>query len=380
VLPQPPRWSPLSLPHAALRQVVRRETVRLVVLIAVAAATIVLTRSVAAISHRLERREAAEWYGRGVESLSRGDPAAAVGALRRAAAAERGNRTYALTLGGALAAAGQTAAAERVLLAIRADHPEDPEINLALADAARRRSDVTAAVRYYRNALYAPWPGAEGPRAVRMELVDLLLAHGDNRTAIAELIAATTDLPATAAAHGRVGELFARAGDQRRALEQFQRALEIDAGSKSAQLGAGRAALAIGDYSRARRHLVAAGDDGIAPQLAAVAAAVLERDPLASRISTAERRRRVIANVEHARTLLDTCLSPQAPDAAEPLRAQLDALPIGRRGIARDADVLETAVSLVARIASRAETQCSPPAPLDRALVLIARHHGIAEP
>lgn len=379
-MPTSPRQDLLSLTQLALARVLRRETVRLLALIAVAVATTFLTRAIADSVRERERREAAEWFDRGSKDLEHGDADAAAASFRRAAIKRRGDNRYVLALADALARTGNLDAAERALVAIRQSNPEDPQINLALARAAAARGDLTTAVRYYHNALYAPWAAADGPRGVRLELIRLLLDRGDARGAVAELIAATTDLPGTAAAHNEIGTLFARAADHGRALDQFTRALALDAQNRASLAGAGRAAFALGDYARARRYLHSVRGDDETATLAAVADLVLTRDPLASRISAAERRRRLVANLTHAHDRLEKCLMAQMPDLAPLLAREMAGLRADRRSIARDADVLEAAVNLTYRIEQHAQARCGDATPLDRALLLVAQRHGLDQP
>ena len=54
-------------------------------------------------------------------------------------------------------------------MTLRESEPEDREINLQLARLAASRQDVTEALRFYHNALYAPWPNEHGWRAAGRE-------------------------------------------------------------------------------------------------------------------------------------------------------------------------------------------------------------------
>jgi tetratricopeptide (TPR) repeat protein len=372
-----PQPRPPALP--TLGRVLRRETLRLIVLIAVAAGAMAATRAIAERSRALERSDALVWFDRGAAALTRHDAAGAVSAFRRAALNVRGERRYVLALADALGRTGDHDAAERALLALRSDTPEDPDVNLALARVAAARGDVAAAVRYYQHALYAPWPDVERRRDVRRALIRFLLDHGRTTEAIAETLAAAADVPPVAAAHVELGELFARAGDPARALDQFTRALARDATTIAARVGAGRAAFALGDYAAARRYLQDA-DDPDAARLAAVAAFVLTRDPLASRLAARERRRRLEANLARARERIEHCLAVAEPDTALAFKPQLAALNGTRQRVARDEDLLEAALDLVARVTAAANARCGEETPLDRALVIIAERHGLQTP
>ena len=60
----------------------------------------------------------------------------------------------------------------------------------------------------------------------------------------------------------RLASLFAQAGDQKRALDLFSAAVDLDATNPAALEGAGRAAFALGDYRGAVRDLTAAINAG----------------------------------------------------------------------------------------------------------------------
>ena len=116
------------------------------------------------------------------------------------------------------------------------------------------------------------------------------------------------DLPDSAAAHVRVGQLFARAGDARQALDQYQRALRLAPADSTALAGAGTSAFTVGDYLLARKYLRRAPDD--VDQVARtreIVDLVLSSDPLASRIGSSERRRRLSASLDYVEQRLKAC-------------------------------------------------------------------------
>ena len=107
----------------------------------------------------------------------------AIDSLRRAAVRDRNDKRYALALAHALALNGEDDAARGALLTLRESAPEDPDINLQLARLAAGQPDVTDALRFYHNALYAPWPvdQADARRRVRFELIAFLLDARSNK-------------------------------------------------------------------------------------------------------------------------------------------------------------------------------------------------------
>jgi tetratricopeptide (TPR) repeat protein len=345
--------------------------VQLAVLIAIAIAAGFVTLAIAHAVHARNVRDAAGWSRRARAALNAGRSEDAVEALRHAVALNRGEQTYLLSLGGALVRAGQPDAAERALLGARASAPENPDVNLALARLRAARGDTDAAVRYYRNALYAPWPSADGPRAVREELIRFLLARGEKGRALPEVLAATTDLPDTVDAHLRVARWFAATGEYRRALQQYTEALRLDDGLAAALAGAGLAAYELGDFAAAVRYLKQAPAEPGTRDTLQRAQLVLASDPLAPRLGAAERRRRLLAALHHVQQRLQAC-APALPLTAE-TRAAADAVP--RRP---DVDDVTAGLQLVARAEAALRDRCGGAAesPLDAALRVMVRSHG----
>ena len=130
-------------------------------------------------------------------------------------------------------------------------------MNLELARLAAAQSDVSEALRFYYNALYAPWPAdqVDVRRRVRMELIRFLATHGQRSRALSELLAVSAETPDDVRHQEELAQLFASTGDQRRALEHFQRALRLAPGDPPALLGAGVAAFHLDDYPLAWSYL-----------------------------------------------------------------------------------------------------------------------------
>jgi tetratricopeptide (TPR) repeat protein len=362
--------------------IIHREMVQLAALIVVAALAFFSTRRVAAANHETATRDAREWYRRGQAAMAAGLIDDAADDFRRAAVRRRGDRTYGLALSQALAARGDTIAARRQLMALREAAPEDPDVNLALARLNAAGGDRDEAQRFYYNALYAPWPAEkrDARRAVRMELIRFLATHGETSRALSELLTVSAEVPENPHQQVELAALFSAAGDHRRALEHFQRALQLAPGDAAAVEGAGLEAFHIGDYALARNYL-----GGTTASTGEVAAAreivelVLNNDPLAARIGAAERRRRLQVNLEHAREAMARCGAPTTANPATGLTGEIDAYMSGlkpRHFI--DQDTIEAGLDIISRVESHVTQNCSAAAPLDRALLLIARRHGAA--
>jgi Tfp pilus assembly protein PilF len=365
---------------------IRQEIVKLVVLIAATVAAFFVTRAIAANNRDTSLRDAAEWYQRGLGQLHAGEPDAAIDSFRRAAGKNRSEKRYVLALARALGSTRQNEAARSALLGLRESAPDDPDINLQLARLAADRQDVTEALRYYHNALYAPWPTdqIEAERRVREELISFLLSHDQANRALSELVALASDLPDDAAAHVEVGRLFSSAGDSSHALDQFQRALRLAPDSSAALAGAGHAAFELGDYPQARKYLRKAPEEMVSvKETLELVDLVLSSDPLAARIGSSARRRRLVDNLSYADERLGACIakptggqppadSPALLEEAEAFRMQLI------KSTILEEDTIESGIELIDRLEREVVRSCPPPSLLDRALLLVGQqHHGV---
>lgn len=368
-----------------LANLIHRELIQLAMLAAIAVVAFFVTRAAAAYNRERTQGDAAAWHRRGQDELTSGHVDAALEAFRRAAVKNRGEKTYALALARALAAQGQHEAARRATLALRESAPEDPQINLELARLAAGRHDVTESLRYYRNALYAPWPAEAGEaprRQIRLELIRFLLANNENNQALAELLALSADLPEDVDAYVETAGFFAKAGDTRRALDQFARALRLDPRNGRALAGAGEAAFERGDYPLARAYFrrAPADLDDVRDRRTLVEL-VLSSDPLASRLGSAERARRLIANMRYAEQRLTSCVQRATGGAdgdLDALRAEAKVFaPRLKPPAIRESDTIDAGVDLIDRIEAAVVERCPPADPRDEALMLIGRRHGM---
>ncbi len=307
-------------------------------------------------------------------------------ALRHASSEDPENRGYSLALASALVADHHDNAAEQVLRRLRDAQPELPEANLALARLEARRDDVLAATRDYQHALTGLWSSEQEDerRGVRLELARFLLQHDQRSRALSELLVLAVTLPDNPPAHLEAGQLFLRAGDAGRALDQFQAVLRQDSQNAGALAGAGEASFNLADYARARRYLAADSPDAHVKTLRILTDLILEGDPLAPRLARAERTRRMTAAVEQARGALDGCLTRRpagsAPRASlESLQAELDTFTTQMKPVrgAVPSDLVEDGTDLAYRIERGIESSCGITAPADRALILIGKRHGL---
>jgi tetratricopeptide (TPR) repeat protein len=363
---------------------IHREILQIGALILIAVVGFFVTRAVAANNRDATFRDAEAWYERGQRLMSAGRVEEAISSLRRASVRNRYKRKYALALAKALERSGDTEGARSTLLTLREASPDDGEINLALARLAARRQDVTEALRFYHNTLYAPWPAeaARDRRDVRFELIEFLLQHDQAGRALSELLAMAADLPDAAATHVRAGQLFGRAGDARQALDQYERALRLDPSDRTALAGAGTSAFKLGDFRLARSYLRRAPDDAEeVVREREIVEVVLSSDPLAHGIGSAERRRRLSASLGYVEQRLKAC-HRQSDSAANgnptATLEQESAILVAqlKKSAVLDQDLIEASVDLFGRVEQHLSKACPPLTARDQALALIARGHA----
>jgi len=367
---------------------VHREVVVLVLLIGVTTGGFFATRAVARSNESLRHRQAAVWFSDAQRSMRTGRTDDAVTQLRHAVTKDSANNRYRLALAEALAAAGHDQEAKRVLLDIRDAQRDDPETNLQLARLEAGGLNIEGARRFYQTALADLWrPDQAGERRrVRIELVEFLLAHGEKARALSELLLLDANVrPLDRRAQTHIGRMFLAAGDPRQALECFQPVIRQHPDDGAALTGAGEAAFKLADYSRALRYLsVASNLDESLTDLREVSRFAVNVDPLAPRLGSGERRRRLEIGLDQVSQRIETCLSStprNGVDDLEQLRSRLDNLQVTLRRSGRSSrDLVEDGAEVVYGAERAVQQACAlPPTPLDRALLLIGEKHGLAE-
>jgi tetratricopeptide (TPR) repeat protein len=186
------------------------------------------------------------------------------------------------------------------------------------------------------------------------------------------------------------GDEDVRAGDPPRAAAAFRRAMALDPSRREYRLALADALTASHDDEAARFVLQQLRDmdpddarrtSGLQARQAADAVSIealgrvvdeiLARDPLSPRLADATRRARARSLLDDLRTELGSCGDPALARDAELAAADAH----DRHSTSMEAIAAEVATA--ARLASRAPERCRE-RPLPRAVVLIARRHGIA--
>lgn len=365
-----------------------RDVFLLLALGAFAIGLFALTRNLAALEKRMELRIAEMWYTKGEGQMGSGSVANAVGSFRKAVANDRNNRKYAFALADALGAANHDVEAEQIVLRLRELDPEDAQINLVLARLASKQGDLPQAVHFYENAIYGRWTGTqvdERRRNVRTQLIRFLLAHHERDRALSELLILDGDLPPEASAHVQAGELFLGAGDAQHALKNFQEAAKLSPRNPSALRGAGEAYFRVGNYVKARRYLelsVALEPKSIsAQQLLSLTTAILSTDPLAPKLNTQERQKRLVLGYEQALRRLQNCLERHSNDSNTPtlrnILNEANAMKpnLSVQKIRRDPELLRSGLSLIYHMEKECNDACGEATGADEALLMIASRY-----
>jgi tetratricopeptide (TPR) repeat protein len=402
-----------------------RETI-LLVTFAVLAGAFGATAMAGRFYHDTRRALAGFWLQRGSEDLRRNRPSAALSDLQTALiyarqdVPEAQQQAYSLNLAQALVANHRLDEAHAYLLDLWESTPDSAKVNLELAHLAVEMGDDSEARRYYANAIYGIWDGStqqvqKNQRDTQLEFCRYLIDHGDDTTAQSVLLAVAASLPPDPALHTQIGGMMIETGANNRALEQFQKALELDRRNHEALVGAGLASFAQGDDRAVVRYLGQAsrekpqpGQTGTLDPRASrdlsVATADLALDTFVPGLTTPERARRAEQSYEAARVRLEDCAkslgvslpkptagrSRSSPPSSIGTPANLPPAPsdmqmayteaLKMQSSAREADLvrnpqlIDSLTKLVIELESVATARCGPPVEVeDEALARIAQ-------
>jgi len=333
-----------------------------------------------------------QWFATGEQRLKSGDAVAALADFRTALVYNPDDTRIQFRLAEALAAEGRDSEARAYLLGLLARAPSDAPINLALARISAGAGSETGALRYYHGAIYGVWPQkAEKSRLnARLELCRFLIARDDMRTADAELVALTSEIPEEQGAplHEQAGELFLQVGDAHHALSEFRVALIVERPSDASLRGAGLAAYQLGDFRAAVGYLARAQrmrkDDPEVSSALAMSRLVVSADPNLRGVSEFERRERVRDDFEHAFSRLQSCAKSRGvnlsakqnpPSDLTALYARANALrpQLTDRNLARHPSQMDAAMNLMFTMEDLATEQCGAPGGIDEALTLLGK-------
>jgi tetratricopeptide (TPR) repeat protein len=364
-----------------------REPLVIVVLSLSAIAFFFLVSGLSGLYQRTLSSRARLWSVRGENDLNAGRIAEAIKDFQVALTYSRDNFDYELSLAQTLVTLKRTEEARIYLINLWQRQPENGPVNLQLARIYAGKRDVTQALRYYHNAIYAVWSGDADAQqlAARMELVRFLLDSRAFNQAEAELIAIGRNLPENASLQMEIGDLFMRVPDYERAFVLYRKALKSDHHSPDALARVGRAAFELGQYDVAERYLKSAlaerADDAQSAQLLATCKAVHNLDPY-SYWSPIERDRTVLSDFNTAGERLKSCMGASTAGASNPALQSLNVqwmdmeATINKHSLRAHPEWSASAMDLVFNIERETSSFCGPPTGDDRFLLLIAKRHG----
>jgi tetratricopeptide (TPR) repeat protein len=401
-----------------------RETI-LLVTFAILAGAFGVTALAGRFYHDTRRSLAEYWLQQGSEDLRLNRPSAALPDLRTALiyarqdVPEAQQQVYALSLAQALVANHRLDEAHGYLLDLWERTPDSAKLNLELAHLAVSMGDDADARRYYANAIYGIWDGdsqqvQKNQRDTQLEFCRYLIDRGDATGAQSVLLAVSASLPPDPLLHTQVGAMMLEAGANGLALEQYQKALELDRRDHEALIGAGLASFSLGDDRAAVRYLGQASREKpqagqtvtLNPQASrdlSVATADLALDTFMPGLTTSERAHRSEQSYETATVRLEDCAkslgvslpkpissSSSVPPSPATSSSNLQPVPsdmldaytqaLKMRSSARETDLvrnpelIDSLMKLVIELESAATAHCGSPVEVeDEALVRIAQ-------
>jgi tetratricopeptide (TPR) repeat protein len=303
-------------------------------------------------------------YAKGSLLLRAGDAEAALDSLREAHALERRNASYSLALVSALTSASKTAEAEPLLNDALLAEPNNGQANLMAARLKLKEGNFSDAVAYYHRAIYGNWGRNAAPqrRAVRMELVHLLIENNHKQELLPELISLEADSPSDPDSQKQLAALFMTAESPGRAAAIYESMVEKEPKDIQANEGLGTAELQLGQYRAAheayeRAFLQNPNNASIRGHLQ-VLNTVTGLDPTLRQLTSAEKYRRSVRILEMAREGLDVCVAKGSGSSVDAdLIKEADAAVSAKAPVHATNEAAEGVLSLAQRV-WRAEEMC----------------------
>ncbi len=340
-----------------------------------------------------DRRRAAlgvAWFIRGNQEIKNGRPVAAVQDFRTALFYDPKNSGFEMYLAEALMQAGQADQALNYYLGLWQSDPANGPVNFQLARLYAKKGDNVAAERYFNGAIFGDW--RENPeanrRAASLELINFYLDRGDTGHAESQLMILSDNLPEDPQLRTRVADLYARVGDDQRALAQYRQALQLNSRYLPALGGAGEASLRVGDYHAAQTYLSRALhlDPSNAPanQLLAVIQSALALNPYERGIPETEKVQRTLRVFAIAGKRLQSCGESGKPSAASSTAPFLErwkqlTATANARFLTQYPEQVETLIDFSASAEKLAEDHCGEPTPDDSAVLAIAHQREMED-
>ncbi len=387
----------LGITRARLKAFLSRAPVIFTILFATAVLAFLAVSHLVTRFRLQEKALGRHLYEQGQVEYASAEPGRAIPDFRAALTYNRDNFQYQLGLARALRDSGRTSEAKTYLMNLWERAPEDGAVNLALGRLAAREGAINEAIHYYHNASYGIWDSDADihRRNAEFELIHFLLQKNALLQAQGELITLSASLPADAELEMPVAQMFERAGDQERALAEYQTILRNDRQNAAALEGAGQAAFQMRHYRSAEKYLGEAAK--LDPQNAALqqslesARLILRADPFIHGLPNGERSSRIRDAFNRAGNLLADCAelhgvsfqdgSQSGEEASDPFSSDLISLQknwsemkpkFRRQNALAEPDTADSVMALVFQIEERTQNQCGEPTAMDRALLQLA--------
>ncbi|HEY7351812.1 MAG TPA: tetratricopeptide repeat protein [Terriglobales bacterium] len=360
------------------------------VIVVLSAITIAFFFVVGGLSHLYKReleKRATFWANRGQNDFRSDRFTQAASAFQTALTYSRGNYGYELSLAQALVALNRTEEARAYLVSLWQRQPENGSVNLELARIFAENGDVTSALRYYHNAIYAVWTSKPEAQqlSVRLELVKFLLDHKASNLAESELIAVGRNVPENSTLQLRIGDLFMRVPDYDHALAMYRQALKLDRHDADALARAGQAAFELGQYRLAERYLTSTlslkPEDAHSAELLKMCRTIPTLDPY-NFYSATKRDHVVLSDFETAGERLKECVNGSnkvaaADSSLQALYAQWMDMKtrLNQRSLRQHPELTDSAMNLVFNVERETSSICGAPAGNNLLLLLIAKNH-----
>lgn len=367
------------------RDYIIREPLLVSMLVLIAVVFSALTHAYSAAYDHRRFALGQEWFSKGSQELENNRPAAAVDDFRTALLYDPRNWDFGMHLANALMQAGHANQAMNYYLELWQRTPGSGPVNLQLARLSAKKGDTVSAERYFNGAIFGDWPqnSPANRRAATLELINFYLERGDSGHAESQLMILSDNLPEDPRLHTRVAELYARVGDDHRALAQYRQALQLDQKNLPALLGAGETSVRLGDYHAAQGYLTRALrlDDSStsAKNLLAVAQSAFALNPYERGISEAEKIKRTLLLFDIAGKRLQSCGSGASAVAPYLERWKQLTPTANQHFLKQHPEETETLIDFCASAEKLAQAQCGEPTPDDSALLAIARQREMED-
>jgi Tfp pilus assembly protein PilF len=348
-------------------------------------------------THRAELAQ--RWAARGQSAIASGHPDQAIVALRTALSYAPGERSYELLLAQALGDAGHTEEAYNYFLGLWETQPGNGLINLRLARLAAKKSDMQAAINYYRAAIYGTWEGdgVVRRREARLELARYLIAHHDLSSARTELLVAGGNAPDDVGLALTLAQLLEQASAPYDALNYYQKVVAREPNNQQALEAAGRLEYGFSNFEEAHHlleqakheHDATASNHALSPDLQAMldtSKQILNLEP-SKKLPAAERVARILRARDLAKKRFDSCnarvsAASGAPSPLQTLGARWMSkeATINRAALLNDTSEQDAVMKLVYDTEIQTSQICGAPTGDDALLLMLAKSPKAVEP